>query len=210
MTNYRKHTLSTAILIMSALLLSACYKFVKTTKPIEPEPPEIQHKIREGSRVYIQTKDGRELTLKVSQVTAEAIIGIEISLTEVEAIPFDQIETLGKKGFGTIKPIELEPPEIQHKIRRGNKVYIQTKDGRELVLKVSHVTAEAIIGIEIGVTEVEAVPFDQIETLDKEVGGFRRMSKDEIEESAKELAEEFVEALAVLGLTILALILLYQ
>ncbi len=77
-------------------------------------------------------------------------------------------------------------------------------------MKVSHVTAEAIIGIEIGVTEVEAVPFDQIETLDKEVGGFRRMSKDEIEESAKELAEEFVEALAVLGLTILALILLYQ
>jgi len=35
MTNYRKHTLSTAILIMSALLLSACYNLVRTTKPIE-------------------------------------------------------------------------------------------------------------------------------------------------------------------------------
>ncbi len=185
MTNYRKHTLSTAILIMSALLLSACYKFVKTTKPIELEPPEIQHKIREGSRVYIQTKDGRALTLKVSQVTSEAIIGIEIGYTEVEADTFDQMETLGKQGFGRIKPIELEPPEIQHKIRRGNKVYIQTKDGRALILQVSHVTSEAIIGIEIGVTEVEAIPFDQIETLDKEGYRLRPMSEYEIEEEVK-------------------------
>jgi len=104
MTNYRKHTLSTAILIMSALLLSACYKFVKTTKPIEPEPPEIQHKIREGSRVYIQTKDGRALILQVSQVTSEAIIGIEIGVPEVEAVPFDQIETLDKEGYG-LRPL---------------------------------------------------------------------------------------------------------
>jgi len=130
MTNYRKHTLSTAILIMSALLLSACYKFVKTTKPIE-----------------------------------------------------------------------LEPPEIQHKIRRGNKVYIQTKDGRALILQVSHVTSEAIIGIEIGVTEVEAIPFDQIETLDKEVDSLRRMSEYEIEESAK-------AAVGAIGLWIVILILL--
>jgi len=184
MTNYRKHTLSTAILIMSALLLSACYKFVKTTEPIEPEPPEIQHEIGEGSRVYIQTKDGRALTLKVSQVTSEAIIGIEIGLPEVfEAVPFDQIETLGKQGFGTIKPIELEPPEIQHKIRRGNKVYIQTKDGRALTLKVLYVTSKAISGIEIGVTEVEAIPFDQIETLDKDGYRLRRKNKEEINET---------------------------
>ncbi len=72
-----------------SLIVKCLLQIRQDDKPIEPEPPEIQHKIREGSRVYIQTKDGRELTLKVSQVTAETIIGIEISLTEVEAIPFD-------------------------------------------------------------------------------------------------------------------------
>jgi len=105
------------------------------------------------------------------------------------------------KFVKTTKPIELEPPEIQHKIRRGNKVYIQTKDGRALILQVSHVTSEAIIGIEIGVTEVEAIPFDQIETLDKEVDSLRRMSEYEIEESAK-------AAVGAIGLWIVILILL--
>ncbi len=120
MTNYRKHTLSTAIPINSALLLGACYNLVKTLKSIEPEPPEIQHKIRKGNRVYIQTKDGRALTLKVSHVTSEAIIGTEFGLTEKKAIPFDQIETLDKEGYGLRR---MNKEEIKENINEGAKVF---------------------------------------------------------------------------------------
>ena len=130
MTNYRKHTLSTAILIMSALLLSACYKFVKTTEPIEPEPPEIQHEIGEGSRVYIQTKDGRALTLKVLYVTSKAISGIEIGVTEVEAIPFDQIETLDKDGYRLRRK---NKEEINETFQQGIKLFTMFVGGILLV-----------------------------------------------------------------------------
>ena len=121
------------LLALLWILVSGCQTIGTTVKleTVEPEPAVIQKKVHVGDDVVIGTKDGKEFSLRLTQVTDAGVAGLVLAADTVvdfdagegaEAvadksasgvgeeieIPFDQIETIEIEKIVKVKRADTD------------------------------------------------------------------------------------------------------
>ncbi len=82
-----------AIVFVAGLLVTSCASF----QPIEPRYSNVQQQVQIGDTVRVITRDGWKRTIKVSDVTLEALYGEGPSTVDDAKVLFNDISSLEKK-----------------------------------------------------------------------------------------------------------------
>lgn len=93
MTRYLKAKNKLAITFVAGLLVTSCASF----QPIEPRYSNIQQQVQIGDTVRVITRDGRKKTIKVSDVTLEALYGEGPNTFDDGKVLLNDISSVEKK-----------------------------------------------------------------------------------------------------------------
>jgi hypothetical protein len=93
MTRYLKANNKLAITFVAGLLVTSCASF----QPIEPRYSNIQQQVQIGDTVRVITRDGRKQTIKVSDVTLEALYGEGPNIFDDGKVLLNDISSVEKK-----------------------------------------------------------------------------------------------------------------
>lgn len=85
-----------AIAFVAGLLITSCASF----QPIEPRHSNVPPQVKIGDTVRVITRDGRKRTIKVSDVTVDALYGEGPNTFDDGKIRFEDIDSLEKKEEG--------------------------------------------------------------------------------------------------------------
>lgn len=87
-----------AVAFMAGLLVTSCASF----QPIEPRHRNVQQQVKIGDTVRVVTRDGRKRTIKVSDVTSQALYGEGPNIFDDGQVRFEDIGSLEKKEEGKL------------------------------------------------------------------------------------------------------------
>lgn len=83
-------------MLLATVLLGACASY-QSYQLANPEPADIERKVKVGETVTVFTTAGKTLNLRVTAITSDTLIG-EDSVTSVEhRVPFREIGLIEKK-----------------------------------------------------------------------------------------------------------------
>lgn len=82
--------------LLATLLLSACASY-QSYQLVNPQPVDIERKVKVGETVTVFTTEGKTLNLRVTAITSDTLIGEDSATFAEHKISFREIGLLEKK-----------------------------------------------------------------------------------------------------------------